>query len=156
MGNAGTCCLCWPTWLALRQPQPTTWAGSTGCNAKPCRCILVPKVGLLARLTPLILGGDQRGAFRVAAKNIGTVPVEIRERPKNGGIFGKAILAPGQRGALRFLAGSTAVLLNPSRTAANMDLTITGDTNLSMTYKPAQQTTIPPETPDPTHSSDSK
>ena len=103
-----------------------------------------------------ILGGAQRGAFRVAAKNTGTVPVEIRERPKGGGIFGKAILAPGQRGALRFLAGSTAVLLNPSRTAANLDLTITGDTNLGMTYEPVQQTTIPPETPALTPSSDSK
>ena len=101
-----------------------------------------------------ILGGDQRGAFRMAAKNTGTVPVEIRERPKGGGIFGKATLAPGQRGALRFLAGSTAVLLNPSRTAGNMDLTITGDTNLGMTYEPVQQTTIPP--PAPTQSSDSK
>lgn len=86
-----------------------------------------------------ILGGDQRGAFKVAAKNVGSVPVEIRERPKGGGTFGKVTLAPGQSGVLKFAAGSTAVLLNPSTTKANLDLTITGDTKLGMTYEPVQE-----------------
>ena len=86
-----------------------------------------------------ILGGDQRGAFKVVGKNIGTVPVEIKERPRGGGIFGKVTLAPGQRGTLRFAAGSTAVLLNPSAVQANLDLTITGDTKLGMTYEPVQE-----------------
>ncbi|WP_310395806.1 DoxX family protein [Hymenobacter sp.] len=86
-----------------------------------------------------ILGGGQRGAFRVVAKNIGTVPVEIRERPQGGGTFGKATLAPGQSGVLKFAAGSTAVLLNPSRVQANLDLIITGGRNLAMTYEPVQE-----------------
>ena len=86
-----------------------------------------------------ILGGDQRGAFKVAAKNVGSVPVEIRERPLGGGTFGKATLAPGQSGVLKFAAGSTAVLLNPSGTKANLTLTITGDTKLGMTYEPVQE-----------------
>ena len=86
-----------------------------------------------------ILGGDQRGAFKVVAKNVGTVPVEIRERPLGGGTFGKATLAPGRSGVLKFAAGSTAVLLNPSGTKANLDLTITGDTKLGMTYEPVQE-----------------
>ena len=86
-----------------------------------------------------ILGGNQQGAFRVSAKNVGTVPVEIRERPQGGGTFGKATLAPGQSGVLKFAAGSTAVLLNPSGTKANLTLTITGDTKLGMTYEPVQE-----------------
>ena len=86
-----------------------------------------------------ILGGDQLGAFKVAAKNVGPVPVEIRERPQGGGTFGKATLQPGQSGVLKFAAGSTAVLLNPSATKANLDLTITGDTKLGMTYEPVQE-----------------
>ena len=86
-----------------------------------------------------ILGGDQRGAFKVAGKNIGTVPVEIRERPKGGGAVGKVTLAPGQSGVLKFAAGSTAVLLNPSAVQANLDLTITGDTKLGMTYEPVPE-----------------
>ena len=86
-----------------------------------------------------IRGGDQLGAFKVAAKNAGPVPVEIRERPKGGGTFGKATLQLGQSGVLKFAAGSTAVLLNPSTTKANLDLTITGDTKLGMTYEPVQE-----------------
>ena len=40
---------------------------------------------------------------------------------------------------LKFAAGSTAVLLNPSASKANLDLTITGDTKLGMTYEPVQE-----------------
>ena len=86
-----------------------------------------------------ILGGDQRGAFKVAAKNVGSVPIEIRERPLGGVTFGKATLAPGHSGVFKFAAGSTAVLLNPSGTKANLGLTITGDTKLGMTYEPVQE-----------------
>ena len=86
-----------------------------------------------------VLGGEQRGAFKVVAKNIGAVPVEIRERPKGGGTFGKVTLAPGQSGVLKFAAGSTAVLLNPSGEKANLDLIVTGDTKLGMTYEPVQE-----------------
>ena len=96
-----------------------------------------------------ILGGDQLGAFKVAAKNVGSVPVEIRERPKGGGTFGKVILQPGQSGVLKFAAGSTAVLLNPSATAANLDLIITGDTKLGMTYEPVQEYGKSPAAPAP-------
>ncbi|WP_400191359.1 DoxX family protein [Hymenobacter sp. B81] len=83
-----------------------------------------------------VLGGEQRGAFKVAAHNIGRVPVEIKERPRGGGIFGKATLAPGQRATLRFLAGSAALVLNPSDQQANLKLTVSGDTQLSMGYEP--------------------
>lgn len=96
-----------------------------------------------------ILGGDQPGAFRVSAKNVGSVPVEIRERPKGGGTFGKVTLEPGQSGTLKFAAGSTAVLLNPSATKANLKLTITGDTNLNMTYEPVQEYGKAPAVPAP-------
>ena len=86
-----------------------------------------------------MLGGEQRGALKVVAKIIGAVPVEIRERPKGGGTFGKVTLAPGHSGVLKFAAGSTAVLLNPSGENANLDLIITGDTKLGMTYEPVQE-----------------
>ncbi|MBC6607692.1 DoxX family protein [Hymenobacter sp. BT188] len=82
------------------------------------------------------LGGGQPGAFRVVARNTGKVPVEIKERPRGGGIVGKATLAPGQRATLHFLPGSTALLLNPSSDQkARLDLRVTGDTNLSMGYE---------------------
>ncbi|RPD48386.1 hypothetical protein DNI29_07100 [Hymenobacter sediminis] len=83
-----------------------------------------------------VLGGEQPGAFKVEARNVGKVPVEFKERPRGGGIFGRATLAPGQRATLRFLAGSSALLLNPSAQTANLNLHVTGDTRLSMGYEP--------------------
>ena len=83
-----------------------------------------------------VLGGGQPGAFRVVARNVGKVAVEFKERPRGGGIFGRATLQPGQSATLRYLAGSSAVLLNPSEQPANVNLHVTGDTRLSMTYEP--------------------
>ena len=83
------------------------------------------------------LGGGQPGEFKVVARNVGTVPVEFKERPRGGGIFGKTTLAPGASGTLRFAPGSTALLLNPSKVQARLKLRVTGDIKtLSMTYEP--------------------
>lgn len=83
-----------------------------------------------------VLGGGQPGAFKVVAHNVGKVAVEFKERPRDGGIFGRTTLQPGQRGTLRYLAGSSALLLNPSAQTANVKLHVTGDTKLSMNYEP--------------------
>ncbi|UYZ60659.1 DoxX family protein [Hymenobacter latericus] len=87
-----------------------------------------------------VLGGLQEGSFRVEAYNKGKVPVEVKERPRGGGIFGKATLLPGRRASLQFMAGSAAVLLNASpKQQANLALTITRGTGLSMNYEPVGQ-----------------
>ena len=92
-----------------------------------------------------VLGGGQPGEFKVVAKNVGPVPVEFRERPKGGGIFGKGTLAPGQRAVLRFAAGSTAVLLNSSPKQAHLYLTVTGDNKqLRMEYEPVRAGSFSP------------
>ncbi len=104
-----------------------------------------------------VLGGGQRGAFAVVADNIGPVAVEIRERPAGGGIFGKAVLQPGEKGKLRFLAGSTAVVLNPSRREAKLSFFISGDTkNLGMGYEAVQKSILPADTALATQSTDHK
>lgn len=79
-----------------------------------------------------VLGGNQRGAFKVAARNVGKVAVEVKERPANGALFSKANLKPGQQATLRFAAGSAAVLVNATGTKANLDLRITGEAGLTM------------------------
>ena len=87
-----------------------------------------------------LLGGGQREAFEVAAKNVGFVAVEIKERPLRGDVIAKVTLAPGQQGVLRFAAGSTGVFLNPHRLRAHLRVTLTGDTKqLRMDYEPVQK-----------------
>ncbi|QDA58683.1 hypothetical protein [Hymenobacter jejuensis] len=79
-----------------------------------------------------VLGGGQRGAFMVVARNVGPTAVEALERPATGKLMSKAILKLGQQVTLRFASGSAAVLANPAATTAHLDLQITGDTDLSM------------------------
>ncbi|MCB2407796.1 hypothetical protein [Hymenobacter lucidus] len=84
-----------------------------------------------------VLGGGQPGSFRVAARNVGKVAVEFKERPRGGGSFGRATLQPGQTATLRYLPGSSAVLLNSSAQLANVKLHVTGETSgLGMNYEP--------------------
>jgi hypothetical protein len=152
--------------LGFTYPSPALWAGLpwvrktafTTATARAAAALLV--AGLLAlpavadwlsndlrsdlTIEPgkqFLLGGEQRGAFRVVAKNKGTVAVVVKERLRDGRVVEKATLKPGQRGVLQFAAGSAAVLLNASSTKANLDLTVTGDTgNLRMATEPLRTT----------------
>lgn len=84
-----------------------------------------------------ILGGDQPGAFRVAAHNTGPVPVEIRERLRSGQLRVITEFRPRQRARLSFGAGSTALLRNKSRQEAVLELDITGSQPSRMQTGPA-------------------
>ncbi|WP_375433633.1 hypothetical protein [uncultured Hymenobacter sp.] len=86
-----------------------------------------------------VLGGEQRRAFKIAARNVGKVPVELKERPANGALVGKATLKPGQQATLRFAAGSAAVLVNTTSTKANLDVYITGESGLRMSTEDNNQ-----------------
>ncbi|UOG76673.1 hypothetical protein MTX78_08725 [Hymenobacter tibetensis] len=39
-----------------------------------------------------VLGGNQRGAFKVAARNVGKAAVEVKERPASGALLSKGTL----------------------------------------------------------------
>lgn len=80
------------------------------------------------------LGGNQNGAFTVRLKNVGEVPVVIRERRADGQQVTLGTFQPGDGQIVRFAAGSTALVDNSSAKQARVDLVITGDTNLSMKY----------------------
>ena len=51
-----------------------------------------------------VLGGSQRGAFRVAAHSVGPVPVSVVERAPNGTLTERGRLEPGGRATLDWLA----------------------------------------------------
>lgn len=87
-----------------------------------------------------VLGGGQRGAFKVDANNVGDVPVQIALRSEGGANTDLGNLEPGARETLTFPEGSAAVIANTSEDrTARVDIRITGDTNLGMRYEsPAQ------------------
>ncbi|NML65612.1 hypothetical protein HHL22_10380 [Hymenobacter sp. RP-2-7] len=79
-----------------------------------------------------VLGGQQRGAFRVAAHNTGPVPVSVAERQADGKVQERGRLEPGQRVALAFGAGSAALVRNLGERQAVLDFRISGDASVSM------------------------
>ncbi len=83
-----------------------------------------------------VLGGDQRGAFRVAAQNTGPVPVEICEQRRSGELQTLAVLQPRRRARLSFGAGSTALLRNTAGQLATLELDVTGSLPHRMEMKP--------------------
>ncbi|OON65809.1 DoxX family protein [Hymenobacter sp. CRA2] len=94
-----------------------------------------------------VLGGGQPGPFRVVARNVGRVSVEVQERLADGAVAAKAILVPGQRATLTFGVGSAALLRNASAQLARLDLRISGTPGLSMGYaSQAPQLSAPPST----------
>lgn len=88
-----------------------------------------------------VLGGGQRGAFKVDANNVGDVPVRITLRREDGVTTDLGSLEPGASETLNFPAGSAAVVANTSDArVARVDIRVTGDTDLGMRYEsPALQ-----------------
>ncbi len=83
-----------------------------------------------------VLGGQQRGAFRVAAHNVGPVLVSVAERRADGTVQERGRLEPGQRTELAFAAGSAALVRNLGERQARLDFRITGSTSgLGMVYE---------------------
>ncbi len=79
-----------------------------------------------------VLGGQQRGAFRVKVRNSGPVPVSVAERRPGGTIEERGRLEPGQRAVLAFGAGSAALVRNLGDRQAELDVEITRDASFSM------------------------
>ena len=83
-----------------------------------------------------VLGGQQRGAFRMAAHNVGPVPVSVAECQADGAVRERGRLEPGQRAELAFAAGSAALVRNLGAQQARLDFRITGSTSgLGMGYE---------------------
>jgi hypothetical protein len=73
------------------------------------------------------LGGNQRGAFTVQARNVGPVSVALSERRADGQIVPLGTFAPRSEKTIRFAAGSAALVTNSSTEVAQLNLTVTGD-----------------------------
>lgn len=142
------------TWSAAREGRLDLWA-SVSPSFPPMKSLLLAALLLLAAaprpaataaihshllLAPneqCILGGDQPGAFRVAAHNTGPVPVEVRERRRDGQLLVRALLPPGQRARRAFGVGATALLRNRAAQQAVLELDVTGSPPHRMQMGPA-------------------
>jgi len=82
-----------------------------------------------------VLGGGQPGAFTLSGKNVGPVPVTVRERRADGSVRERGTLAQGQQTQLDFPDGSAALLLNPSTKLAVLSLDISRIRGLGMRYE---------------------
>lgn len=81
------------------------------------------------------LGGNRNGPFTVQLKNVGTVPVTISERNRDGQLATLGVAQPGVEQTVRFSSGSAALLRNTTTETARLFLTVSGDKDLSMTEK---------------------
>ena len=79
-----------------------------------------------------VLGGQQHGAFRVKARNSGSVPVSVAERRADGTLTELGRLEPGQRAELAFAAGSAALVRNLGARDAEPTVVISGDASFKM------------------------
>ena len=79
-----------------------------------------------------VLGGSQRGSFRVAAHNVGPVPVSVAERSPDGTLTERGQLAPGGRATLDFGRGAAALVRNLGERQAKLNFKISGDVSFRM------------------------
>lgn len=79
-----------------------------------------------------VLGGSQRGSFRVAAHNVGPVAVSVAERGSDGTLTERGRLEPGARATLNFGRGAAALVRNLGQREAKLDFKISGDVSFSM------------------------
>ena len=84
------------------------------------------------------LDGTDAGAYTVAARNVGPVPVAVVERSRDGRRTPRGTLATGAATRLRLAPGSTVVVVNRSAREARLDVRVTGDTDLGMGYVAAE------------------
>jgi hypothetical protein len=86
-----------------------------------------------------VLGGNQKGAFLVKARNTGRVTVSLSERRASGQTVELGQFAPGDAQTVRFAAGSAVLIDNRADQSARLDLTVTGDKdNLTMQERTSQ------------------
>ncbi|MEM1116321.1 MAG: hypothetical protein AAF845_11270 [Bacteroidota bacterium] len=86
-----------------------------------------------------VLGGDQRGAFRVQILNTGPAAVRVSEVTVFQDTTDIALIRPGDSAEAHFSEGSAALIANLDGQEASLDVRITGDTNLGMGYTEADE-----------------
>lgn len=127
--------------MTIRDPMPRLAAGAALVAAALCLqgCGTINSTLSLAPGKQFVLGGGQRGAFKVEAENVGDTPVDISIRRDDEAASALGRLEPGRTDTIRFPAGTAAVVASASETQpASLRVRVTGDTDLGMRYEPSR------------------
>lgn len=82
-----------------------------------------------------LLGNNQHGSFRVKLRNVSVNEVEIHRAPISGGRHSGQTIQPGETVRVRVESNTALVIINHAEKDASVQLTVNGDTGLSMGYK---------------------
>lgn len=82
-----------------------------------------------------LLGNNPHNSFRVKLKNVSDKEVEIHRAPIAGGRHSGQLVQPGESVRVHVEANTALVIINNSANEASVQLTVNGDTGLSMGYK---------------------
>ncbi|MEQ1623721.1 MAG: hypothetical protein ABL870_03465, partial [Sediminibacterium sp.] len=85
-----------------------------------------------------VLGNNEHGNFKVAAKNISNQPIKVHFAPIDGGSHSIQTIQPNETVSLRVEKNTALVFANPSNDTINVSLHVKGDLGLSMGYQNKQ------------------
>jgi hypothetical protein len=82
-----------------------------------------------------LLGNNPHNSFRVKLKNVSDKEVEIHRAPSAGGRHSGQLVQQGESVRVHVEANTALVIINNSKNEASVQLTVNGNTGLSMAYK---------------------
>lgn len=82
-----------------------------------------------------VLGNNEHGSFKVKLKNVSKNDIDIYEAPISGGTHTRITVKPNQSTIVKVERNTALYIENKAAEYASVDLKVTGDLGLSMTYK---------------------
>lgn len=81
-----------------------------------------------------LLGNNEHGKFKVTLKNVSNHAIAIYFAPIEGGTYSRQTIEINQVVSTKVASNTAVVIENKSSEYASVDLKVTGDLNLGMTY----------------------
>lgn len=82
-----------------------------------------------------VLGNNEHGSFKVKLKNVSKNDIDVYEAPISGGTHSRMTVKPNESAVIIVDRNTALYFENKSNEYASVDLKVTGDLGLSMTYK---------------------
>jgi PBP1b-binding outer membrane lipoprotein LpoB len=82
-----------------------------------------------------VLGNNQHGSFKVKLKNVSKNNLEVYQAPIEGGKHSFQKVKPNEYTNVKVDRNTALIINNMSKDTASVNLKVTGDLNLGMTYQ---------------------